>query len=329
MKLRNIIVVGLAALAGFAGAQQPAKQQGVVAIVQVSEKARPAKVLVKGAAGKDTFIYFDRTREEDVQRKTTGLKLFFLQTPADMAEAERSLTARDLTAARTQLAAVKAKYKNYLGLDRNPCERAALLELECAASQLDFNGLKTLYATFPHADWLSPEDKGTYLAAGILAKGTTGGTLADVESEVQKVMGSGVGKTISGSRYGWMKYAIGYATAASIPAAEIEGTISEANVAAANKAIDAYCQAGTASHGSEMELPIDAMTRAQALLWAMPGVKDYASKAGQMDRGKWDAAPANFRDAVALAYMLKNVFGATNATIDAAAKLYVNPQEGK
>lgn len=329
MKLRNIIVVGLAALAGFAGAQQPAAQQGLVAIVQVSEKSKPTKVLVKGAAGKDTFKYFDRSREEDVQRKTTGLKLFFLQTPVDMAEAERAFTARDLSAARTQLAAVKKKYNGYLGLDRNPAERAAVLELECAAAQLDFAGLKSLVSSFPHADWLSAEDKGKYMAASILAKSGTGAAVADVDAEVQKLMGSGVGKTLNGICYGWLKYAQAYATAAAIPAAEIDGSISEGNAATAHKAIDLYCQAASSSHGAAMELPVDAMKRAQALLWAMPGVKEYAAKAIPMDKKKWDGAPANFRDAVALAYIVKNIYGTTTPAIDAAAKLFFNTQAGK
>ena len=123
-------------------------------------------------------------------------------------------------------------------------------------------------------------------------------------------------------------FAKAHATAAAITPDELAGTISEGNLAAANAAIDLYCQAGASSHGRAMELPVEAMTRAQALLWAMPGVKDYAAK-GAMDAGKWGAAPANFRDAVALAYMLKNVFGASNETIETAAKLYFNTQAGK
>ncbi len=329
MKLRHLIVVGLAALAGFAGAQQPAKQQGLVAVVQVSDKSKPTKLLVKSAAGKDTFVYFDRGTEQDVQRKTSGLKLFFLQTPADLAEAERALTSRDFASARTQLAAVKSKYQSYLGLDRNPAERAAVLELECAVRQLDLAALKTLVSSFPHADWLSAEDKGKYMAASILAKAGAGAGAPEVEEEVKKLMGSAIGKTLNGDCYGWVQYAIGYSTAAAITAEELSGTVAEANLAAANKAIDAYCQAGISSHGGDMELPIDAMTRAQALLWAMPGVKEYAARGAAMDAAKWNGAPGNFRDAVALAYLLKNVFGTGGETIDAAAKFFFNTQAGK
>lgn len=325
MKLHNIIAVGLAALAGFSYAQEPAKQQSLVAMV-ADNKGKAGKVQVKGASGKDTYVYYDKSREQDMQRKTSSLGLFFLQSPPDLVEAERSYNSRDLAAARTQLAAVKEKYKGYLGLDRNPAERAAVLEVECAVSQLDFAGLKTLVNSFPHKDWLGADDKIKLYAAEVLAKAGTGASAADVEADAKKILDSEGGKSLNGDCYGWLKYAVAYATAAAIPAAEIEATISEANVAAANKAIDAYCQAGVSSHGGTMELPIDAMTRAQALLWAMPGVKDCAAKAVPMTKDKWNAAPANFRDAVALAYMLKNVWGTSNPTIDAAAKLFFNTQ---
>ena len=48
-----------------------------------------------------------------------------------------------------------------------------------------------------------------------------------------------------------------------------------------------------------------------------------------MYANKWNAAPANFRDAVALAYMLKNVFDTSNATVDEAAKYFFNTRAGK
>ncbi len=329
MKLRNILAVGLAALAGMSYAQEPAKQQGLVAVVQVSDKSKPTKLMVKGASGKDTFVYYDRGSEADVQRSAAKMKVFFLLTPEDMVAAEHALNAGDLEDARAKLGAVKAKYKGFLGLDRNPAERAAVLEIDCAVRQLDFAGLKSLLGAFPHPDWLSAEDKGKYMAAQILAKACTGTPLAEIEASAKELLDSGVGKTLNGDCYGWVRYALAYATAAAIPAEELAGTISEGNLAAANKAIDLYCQAGASSHGRDMELPVDAMSRAQALLWAMPGVKEYAAKGKDMDSRKWNDAPYNFRDAVALAYILKNVFGATGETIEAAAPLYFNTQAGK
>ncbi|MDO5464661.1 MAG: hypothetical protein Q4F40_06980 [Akkermansia sp.] len=329
MKLRNILAVGLAALAGMSYAQEPAKQQGLVAVVQVSDKSKPTKLMVKGASGKDTFVYYDRGSEADVQRSAAKMKVFFLLTPEDMVAAEHALNAGELEDARAKLGAVKAKYKGFLGLDRNPAERAAVLEIDCAVRQLDFAGLKSLLGSFPHPDWLSAEDKGKYMAAQILAKACTGTPLAEIEASAKELLDSGVGKTLNGDCYGWVRYALAYATAAAIPAEELAGTISEGNLAAANKAIDLYCQAGASSHGRDMELPVDAMSRAQALLWAMPGVKEYAAKGKDMDSRKWNDAPYNFRDAVALAYILKNVFGATGETIEAAAPLYFNTQAGK
>ena len=329
MKLHNMIVAALVALTGFAYAQQPAKTQGLVAVVQANEKAKPVKRMITRADGKDTYVFFDNSDETEKKGNAAKARLFFLQTPVDLAEAERSLNARDFAAARTQLGAVKTKYASFVGLDRNPSTRAAMLELECAVRQLDFAALKTLVGSFQHADWLSLEDRGKYMAAGILAKACTGAAADAVVADVDKLLAANAGKTLNGSCYGWLQYAIAYSTAAAIPAAEISGTISEANVAAAHSAIDAYCRAGVSSHGSAMELPADAMSRAQALLWAMPGVKEYAAKASPMDANKWNAAPANFRDAVALAYMLKNVFDTSNATVDEAAKYFFNTRAGK
>ena len=329
MKFHTIIAVGLAALAGFSYAQQPAKPKGLVAVVQVSEKSKPGKLVVKGASGKDTFVYYDAGSEQDVQRNAAKMKLFFLLTPADLVEAEQSLGASDLEEAARQLAAVKEAYKGYLGLDRNPAERAAVLEIDCAVRRLAFAELKTLVGSFPHPEWLGAEDKGKLMAANILVKAVGGAALADVENEVKQLMDSGVGKTLNGSSYGWLQYAIAYATAAAITPEDLAGTIPADKEAAAHKAIDAYCRAAVSSHGRDMELPIDAMVRAQALLWAMPGVKEYAAKGASMDAGKWGEAPANFRDAVALAYMLKNIYGAGGEAIDAAAKLFFNTQAGK
>jgi len=329
MKLHNVIAVGLAALAGVAYSQEAAAPKGLPAVVQVSEKnPKMGKMMITGSigSGKDVaFKYFDASQEAEVSRKVSGVAVFFLLTPQDLANTETALKLGELDSARKQLAAVKEKYTAFAGLERNPSERAALLEIKCAIRQLDFEGLKGVLRSVPNPDQLAPEDKGVYVAAGVLSKGTSGASVADIEADIKKIMSSGVGRALNGSSYGWMQYALATAMAAAIPAEEISGTISEGNAAAASKAIDAYCRAGVSSHGVDMELPIDAMKRAQAMLWAMPGVKDYASKGASMDAGKWNKAPGNFRDAVALAYMLKNLYGASGETIDAAEKFYFNP----
>lgn len=351
MKLYNVLVVGLAALTCFSDAQQsrrggrsqgrqqaaqPAQQaqpsrqqQGLTALIQTNRDNRPRRLVIKGAGGKDTVVYFDRSTEQDVSLNVSRVKLFFIQTPEDLAAAERALTSGDLAAARTQLAAVKDKYKGYVGLDRNPSTRAAMLEIECAVRQLDFAGLNQLVNSFSHPEWLSTTEVATYMAAKILAKAMNGAALADIEAEVKKLLDSEPGKTLNSSCYGWLQFAIAHAMASAVPAEEIAGTISEGNLAAANNAINAYCRAGLSSHGRDMELPVQAMIRAQAMLWAMPGVKEYAARGAGMDAAKWNGAPANFRDAVALAYMIKNVFGGTSETVEAAAKLYFNSQAGR
>lgn len=332
MKIHNVIAVGLAALAGFVYAQQP-DSKGLPAMIQVSEKdPKVGKLLITGSigTGKDVaFKYYDASQEAEVSRKAGGVALFFLLTPQDLADAETALKLGELASARKQLGAVKEKYKSFAGLPRDPSQRAALLEMECAIRQLDFEGLKGVLRSISNAEELDAENKGKYVAAGVLAKGATGAALADVEAEVKKIMSSGVGRALNGSSYGWLQYAIATATAAAIPAEEISGTISEANVATASKAIDAYCRAGVSSHGVDMELPLDAMKRAQAMLWAMPGVKEYASKGAAMDASKWNKAPFNFRDAVALAYMLKNLYNVSTETVDAAAKFYFNPSASR
>ena len=337
MKLYNVLVVGLAALTCFSDAQQsrrgarsqgrqpaqpaqqaqPRQQQGLTALIQTNRDNRPRRMVIKGANGKDTVVYYDRSTEQDVSLNVSRVKLFFIQTPEDLA------------AARTQLAAVKEKYKGYVGLDRNPSTRAAMLEIECAVRQLDFAGLNQLVNSFSHPEWLTTTEVATYMAAKILAKAMNGAALTDIEADVKKLLDSEPGKTLNSSCYGWLQFAIAHAMASAVPADEIAGTISEGNLAAANNAINAYCRAGLSSHGRDMELPVQAMIRAQAMLWAMPGVKEYAARGAAMDAAKWNGAPANFRDAVALAYMIKNVFGGTSETVEAAAKLYFNSQAGR
>ena len=77
-----------------------------------------------------------------------------------------------------------------------------------------------------------------------------------------------------------------------------------------------------------MEIPVDAMHRAFSILWAMPGVKEYMPKAKKMDKKTWDAAPCNFRDAVAMAFLLRNVYAPKlkDEAISTAVGFYYNDQ---
>ena len=107
------------------------------------------------------------------------------------------------------------------------------------------------------------------------------------------------------------------------------------------KAIDAYCIAGISSHGSQLELPVDALIRAQKLLWAMPEVQAEIKPMSKLMRDKPAQYPKdyvksqqNFQDAVGLAYMLIHVYGVKAdaekyPSIVEAAGLFVNTQKGK
>lgn len=73
--------------------------------------------------------------------------------------------------------------------------------------------------------------------------------------------------------------------------------------------VDMYCQAAVSHHGVSPEIPADAMKRAMNLLWIMPDVQAYAKKVQKPLNAKaWADAPADFRDAVAMAMLLKTVY---------------------
>lgn len=317
------MMLGLAATAGIACAQQQAAPVQIKAYVQF-DKGKPAIIAPKQANGKNLFIYV--AQDQEMQGNAAKCKLFFIQTPADLVAASKTLKDRDFAAARKQLAAVKAKYAAWQGLPGDPSTQAALLELDAAIRQMDWEGLKGLVASFPHPDWLESSDQVKLEVARVLSGiSTDPAAAATLQASAEAVLKNRE-KVLNSRDYGTLKYAIGLAQASQIPAEEIKETISEGNVQKANLAIDTLCQAAMSSHGSDMEIPVDAMRRAQALLWAMPGVRTYANNAGKMDRKKWNDAPADFRDAVALAYLIKNVYApdSKDATLDRAASFFVN-----
>jgi len=331
MKSLHIAALALAATAclSSAPAQQPDAAAGKIKAYVQFDKGRPMDIVLESAQGRNRFIYVDKKTEQQMAADASACKLFFIQTPADLAAAERSYADQELTTARKQLAACKAKYQSYVGLPGNPSTRAALLELECAIRQMDWEGLKALVAAFPAAGNLELDDKALYDTARVLSQvsddpATSEARLAAVE-ELRK------NKALNSRAYGWLMYAAGRALASRIPADQLQGSLSGKAEADANMAIDALCQAAVSSHGNQMEVPVDAMRRALGLLWAMPGVKEYASKGGAMDAAKWSAAPANFKDAAALAHMMKTVFAPEekDAFVDRLASFYFNAMEGK
>ena len=97
--------------------------------------------------------------------------------------------------------------------------------------------------------------------------------------------------------------------------------------------VDKLCQAVISMHGAQKGMPVDALDRALKLLWAMPGVQDAAAKAAKpMDKKAWGKAPADFRDAVALAHYMKTLYpapaDAPNALADQLDAYYFNAKKG-
>ncbi len=332
MKSFNIIALALAATAcisGTAVAQQKAEDANKIKAYVQFEKGKPMNVALEPKQDGTKFFYMDKSTEQLLGADAAKCDLFYIQTPVDFAAAAKTYAGCDFEGARKQLAACKNKYKAYVGLPGNPCTKAAVLELECAIRQMKWADVKELVASFPNPGALEANDKALYEVAKVMSDVSDNpGALESVKTAVDTAKAE---KHINSSQYGWLMYALGRAYAAQVPAAEVEGTISDKNLTNANLAIDTLCQAAVSSHGAQMEIPVDAMMRTVKLLWAMPGVKEYVAQANNMDVNKWNAAPYNFKDAVALAYLIKNVYApdTKDATIDRLAKFHVNTLEGK
>lgn len=332
MKSYNIIALAFAAAAccfGTAEAQQNAAPSNKVKAYVQFKGGKPMNIELEPTAEKNAVVYVDKNTEQQMKADASKCSLFYIQTPADLAAATKAYTGQDFAAARKQLAACKEKYKGYVGLPGNPCTAAAVTELECAVRQMDWDGLKGLVASFPEAAGLEFNNKTMYDVAGVMSKiSDDPGALESVKAAVEPIAKD---KYINSAQYGWLMYALGRAYAAQVPAAELDGSVSDANLANANQAIDHLCQAAISSHGAMTEIPVDAMMRAVKLLWAMPGVKEFASQASKLDVAKWNAAPHNFRDAVSLAFLLKNVYkpDLNDQFITRVAGYHVNSLEGK
>ncbi len=335
MKSLNMLALGLAALAAapLATQAQEAPKSKMQAYVMINKKA--ARVPVTQATGKGKFIFI--TNDQQMQMDVAKCDMFKLITPVDLGAALNEYQAGNLASAREKLAAVKAKYAEYVGLPGNPSSQAAMLELDCALRQLDWAAAKDLAEKISHPDYLSEEDQATLAVAKVLGNITdTPGALDAQREAVAAVLKSEAGKKIGLKGYGRLRYALARAYEAQVPAEALAGTVSAEQAPDLIKAVDNYCQAALSTHGAAMEIPLDAMQRALRILWAQPGVKDYAAGGKEMDKARWAAAPVNFKDAVALAYLLKNVYttdsGATlsqKALVDEVAQYYYNAEKDK
>ncbi len=326
-----MLALGLAALVAAPAVQaQDAPKAKLQAYAMVGKKATRLPVL--NATGKNKFIYLQG--DQQMQLDVSKCDMFRFITPADFATAVNDYRAADIEGARKKLGAVKSKYAEYVGLPGNPSSEAALLELDCALRQLDWAGAKALADGFSHPEYMTEEQQASIAVAKVLGNiSDAPGSLNTQKEAVASLLKGEVGKKLSLKDYGRLRYALARAYEAEVPAEQLAGTVTEAQAADLIKAVDNYCQAALSTHGSEMEIPLDAMQRALVLLWAQPGVKEYAA-GGAMDAARWSAAPVNFKDAATLAFLLKKVYTdddgaalAKKALVDEVAALYVAPEK--
>ncbi len=335
MKSLNMLALGLTALiaAPMVAQAQEAPKTKLQAYVMIGKGA--ARVPVVNATGKDKFIFIHD--DQQMQMDVAKCNMFMLITPADHGAALNDYRAGDVASARAKFAAVKTKYAEYLGLPGNPSAEAAMLELDCALRMLDWAGAKALAEGMRQPGYLSEDAQTTLAVAKVLGNiADAPGGLEAQKAAVAAVLQTEGGKKMSLANYGRLRYALARAYEAEVPAEQLAGTVTAEQAPDLIKAVDNYCQAAVSTHGTAMEIPLDAMQRALRLLWAQPGVKDYAAGGTEMDKARWNNAPVNFRDAAALAWLLKNVYTADaaaalsqKALIDEVAQYYYNAEKDK
>ena len=324
MKLTNLI--GLAALAlscaPLVGAQEEGGSDNKLrAYVQAGKMKRPAVQVIEGAGGKNVFQYIPKGAvDQKMQMSVKDCALFYLATPEDLVDALGEYRSDDLTAARKELAAIRKKYAHYLGLPNNPAAIAAVYELKAAVRQKDWAAVPGLVNSLPKDDpTLNEYDLTIAKVAPVVAAAAAGGDAAPVEAMMAD---KDLLKTVSSEVYGWLCYAH-----ACTLEAKLKGGVTAENAKTASDAIDRFCQCVVSTHGVAPELPLDSMKRALNLLWNMPGVQDYAkSVKAPLDAKAWGGAPANFRDAAAMAQLLRKVYDTEtkDELVDKIAGYYYN-----
>lgn len=327
MKTRNIIGFAIAALAGsfqLAPAQQPGAVK-LTAVVQAPGQKLGTVELV-GADG-DNYQYKQKGTDTILAQPVAACKVFYIMTPADLASALTDYRSNELAAARKGLAACRTKYVAFGNLPGNPATTAALAELNCAVRQMDWGALNALTGTFPGATKLTSADKLRYQAAKVMAGvKDDAASLATLKTEVEDLIKSKA-KAMDTETYAWLRYALGRVYASKVPAAELEGEITPEHRADASKAVDNFCQCVVGVHGNIWPMQEDALIRSLHILAAMPGVPQHVAKAGKVLSSKaWSDLPADYRDAVAMAHLMKNVYdmGGKDPLIDKLAESFYN-----
>lgn len=336
MKLTNVITGILAAgiFSGALSAQQGDPTATLNAIVQPkgSKGIGAVRLVPPPVIDKGVLRYVVLSQNADTTPKdgtSKDFKVLMLMTPPELVEAQRVYAEGNLNAAKRQLAAVRTKYADFSGLPDNPAAKAGLTELACLARLQDWAGLGKAVEDYPHPRLQDADTRAEIDAARLLSQVSDDpATAAARQKSVEAMLNdSAKMKRLHSSSYGWLKYAQARALASGISTDSVPAD----KVAQASKAVDAYCEAAVCYRGGEMELAADALTRAFHLLWAMPGVKAYGNATKKMDLKKWNEAPADFREAVALANMLTTIIAPEikDSAVQQAAGYFVNTQEGK
>lgn len=311
MKSLHLIGLAVAALscASVAGAQETADAGAKLrAYVLLPSTSKPQELVINRSDGDDKFYFTQKGTDQELEMPASSCKgLFYIQTPAELANALNTFREGDLAAARKQFAAVKSKYANFGGLPGSPVTTAAVNEISCAVRMQDWEGVKKLTAT-PPAN-MPTTDAARVAVAQLVANIVPAPDKVDDNKKAigELLKDKKLGKGINTELYGWLRYALARSYAAKLPT---DGSAIPADqLKDAESAIDNYCQCVVSTHGAADELPTDAMVRAVNLLWGMPDVADYTKKADKpCTKAQWAAAPANFRDAVAMAHLLKAVY---------------------
>ncbi len=284
---------------------------------------------------KGMVSYLNRSTRELTTVPLRDFKVLLAETPKDLAEALRAYKRGDLGEARGSLASARSKYNGFAGLPHNPAVRAVLTELVCDARLMDWSNLrKAVSAASSIRSGMEESDRAMVDAARLLCQvNDDPATAAERLKAVEEVLAdAGKCAQMHTEPYSWIKYAQGCALAGQLSEAELRDGIPAEKEKLASLAVDAFCEAAAAAHARHMELPKDAMLRAFRILWAMPGVQQYAGEKAQMTKKVWAKAPYNFRDAVSLAFMLKNIYfgaGENDPLVDKAAGLFYNTMVDK
>lgn len=309
MKSLHLIGLAVAALscASVAGAQEADAGAKLRAYVQLPSQ-KPQELVINRSDGNDKFYFMQKGTDQEMEMPVSSCKgLFYIQTPAELANALNTYREGDLAAARKQFASVKSKYAAFGGLPGSPVTIAAVNEISCAVRLLDWEGVKKLTAN-PPAN-MGTNDEARVAVAALVANIITAPDKVDDNKKAiaELLKDKKLAKGINTELYGWLRYALACSYAAKLPT---DGSaIPAEQLKEAESAIDNFCQCVVSTHGAADELPTDAMVRAMNLLWGMPDVAAYTKKAdAPLNKATWAAAPANFRDAVAMAKLLKTVY---------------------